>query len=59
MTPYFVKPGTKKYVEGYGLLSFARNLSGKYGKKNWILLQKQDKMMQKIASKTVVHKTDA
>ena len=42
MTRYFVKPRTRKYVKEYGFLSFARNLSGKYEKNYWILLQKQD-----------------
>ena len=32
MTRYSVEPRTRKYVKGYGFLSFARNLSNKYGK---------------------------
>ena len=32
MTRYsLLKPRTRKYVEGYGFLSFARNISDKYG----------------------------
>ena len=29
---YSVEPKTSKYVKGYGVLSFGRNLSNKYGK---------------------------
>ena len=32
MTHYSVEPRTRKYVQGYGFLSFARNLFSKYGK---------------------------
>ena len=32
MTHYSIKPRTKKYVKGYGILSFEGNLSNKYGK---------------------------
>ena len=27
----YIEPRTKKYVQGYGFLSFARNPSNKYG----------------------------
>ena len=30
MRQYFIEPRTIKYVEGYGFLSFARNVSNKY-----------------------------
>ena len=33
MTRCFIEPRIGKYVKGYGFLSFARNLSDKYGKK--------------------------
>ena len=33
MTRYSIEPRTRKYVKGYGILSFARNLSNKSGKK--------------------------
>ena len=29
MIPYSIEPRTKKYVKGYGFLSFARNFSNK------------------------------
>ena len=32
MTRYSIKPRTRKYVNGYRFLSFARNLSNRYGK---------------------------
>ena len=28
----YIEPRAKKYVQGYGFLSFARNPSNKYGK---------------------------
>ena len=40
---YSVEPRERRYVEGYGFLSFAknirRNLSNKYGKSLFILLK--------------------
>ena len=33
MMRYSIKPRTRKYVKGYGFLSFSRNQSEKYGKK--------------------------
>ena len=32
MTRYPLELRTRKYVKGYGVLSFAKNLSNKYGK---------------------------
>ena len=32
MASYSIEPRTRKYVKGYGFLSFARDLSNKYGK---------------------------
>ena len=31
-------PRIRKYVKGYGILCFVRNLSDKYSKQFWILL---------------------
>ena len=42
MTRYSIDPKRRIYVKGYGFLSFKRNLSDKYGEKNWIFLQKED-----------------
>ena len=36
---YSLEPTYRKYVQGYGFLSFARNFGDKYGKK--IILQKK------------------
>ena len=33
MTRYSTESRTKNYVKGYGILSFARHFSNKYGKK--------------------------
>ena len=30
---YSIEPRERRYVEGYGFLSFARNLNNKYGQK--------------------------
>ena len=30
---YSVEPRERRYIKGYGFLSFARNFSNKYGKK--------------------------
>ena len=32
MMRYFIEPRIRKYVRGYGFLSFARNVSKKHGK---------------------------
>ena len=50
MTRYSIVPRTRKYVRGYGFLSFARNLSNKYN--NQLL----DSL--RTASKKLVHKAD-
>ena len=31
--PYSIEPKERRYVKGYGFLSFARNFGNKYGKK--------------------------
>ena len=33
MMRYSTEPGFRKYVKGYGFLSFAKNFGNKYGKK--------------------------
>ena len=33
MIRYSIEPKTKKYIKVHGFLSFAKNLSNKYGKK--------------------------
>ena len=50
------EPRTRKYVKGYGILSFARNLSNKYGKKLLDTVTKKRLDALKTASKKVVRK---
>ena len=61
-----LEPGYRKYVKGYGFLSFARNFGNKYCKsmvssKNVKKLMdsatKTSKDFAKIAGKKVIHKT--
>ena len=55
MTYYSIEPRTRKYVKGYGFLSFARNLSNKYGKQLLGTATKAGLYALKTASKKVVH----
>ena len=52
MMRYSIEPGFRKYVKGYGFLSFARNFGNKYGKKLMDTATKTG-MDAKIASKRV------
>ena len=54
---YSTEPRFRKYVKGYGLLSFARKLSDKYGKKLIDTATKKGIDAAKTASKRVVQKT--
>ena len=56
MTRYSIEPRTKKYVKGYGFLSFARNLSNKYGKTLLDTTTKTGINALKTDSKNVIHK---
>ena len=47
----------RKYVKGYGFLSFARNFADKYGKKLMNTAIKTGKDFARIASKKIVHKS--
>ena len=53
---YSTKPKYRKYVEGYGFLSFARNFADKYGKKLMNTTTKLAIDAAKTASKRVVEK---
>ena len=57
MTRYSTEQRRRKYIKGYGFLSFARNLSGKYGKKLLDTATKTGLDATKTAFKKVVHKT--
>ena len=50
MTRYSIEPRTRKYVKRYGFLSFARNLSNKYGEQ---LLDDATKMTKLLHDSTV------
>ena len=54
---YSTKPRKRKYVEGYGFLSFVRKFWEKYGKKLMDTATKTEIDLAKTASKRVVQKT--
>ena len=54
---YSTEPKYKKYIEGYGFLSFARKFGDKYGKKLIDTATKTGIDAAKTASKGVVQKT--
>ena len=48
---YSLEPKYKKYVQGYGFLSFEENLEINMVKNYWILQQKQEYPLQKLLPK--------
>ena len=56
MTRYSIKPRTRKYVKGYGFLSFTKNLYNKYGKKLLDTATKTKLNTLQTVSKKVIHK---
>ena len=54
---YSTEPKYRKYVKGYGFLSFARKFGDKYGKKLMNTATKTGIDAAKTASKRVVQKT--
>ena len=54
---YSIEPRFKKYVKGYGVLSFARKVNNKYGKKLIDTATKTGIDQAETASKRVVQKT--
>ena len=54
---YSIEPRERRYVEGYGFLSLARNLNNKYGKKLVDSAKKSATDAFKIASKRAIQKT--
>ena len=54
---YSTEPRFRKYIEGYGFLSFARKFGDKYGKKLMDTATKTGIDAAKTASKRVVQKT--
>ena len=53
---YSVEPRERRYVEGYGFLSFARNLNNKYGQKLVDSAKKSATDAFKTASKRPIQK---
>ena len=56
MMRYSIEPRFRKYVKGYGFLSFAKKFGNKYGKKLMDTATKTSMDAAKIGSKKVVHK---
>ena len=54
---YSLEPNYRKYVKGYGFLSFARKFGDKYGKKLMDSATKTSKYFTKATSKRVIQKT--
>ena len=54
---YSTEPRFRKYVKGYGFLSFVRRFGNKYGKKLMDTATKTAMDAAKIASKGLVQKT--
>ena len=53
---YSTEPNYRKYVQGYGFLSFARKFGGKYGKKLMDTATKIGTDAAKTASKRVIQR---
>ena len=51
--PYSIEPRERRYVKGYGVLSFARNFNDKYGKS----LRNASKKFAKTAGKEILKET--
>ena len=54
---YSIEPKFRKYVKGYGFLSFAKKFGNKYGEKLIDTATKTEMVAAKTASKRVVQKT--
>ena len=54
---YSIELRERRYVEGYGFLSFARNVNNKYGQKLTNSAKKSASDTFKIASKRAIQKT--
>ena len=54
---YSIQPKFRKYIKGYGSLSFARKFGNIYGKKLMDTATKTEMDAAKIVSKRVVQKT--
>ena len=54
---YSIEPIERRYVKGYGFLSFARNLNNKHGQKHADSAKQSATDAFKIASKRAIQKT--
>ena len=54
---YSIEPKFRKYVKGYGFLSFAKKFGNKYGKKLMDTATKTGIDAEKTTSKRIVQKT--
>ena len=54
---YSIEPRERRYIKGYGFLSFARSFGNKYGKKLTDTAIKTGKDFATIAGKIIVHKS--
>ena len=54
---YLIEPRDRIYVKGYGFLSFAKNMSNKYGQKLFDTAKKSTTDAIKTASKRAIQKT--
>ena len=57
MMRYSIEPRLRKYVKGYGFLSFGKNFGNKYGKILMDTATRTGMDAAKVASKRVVQKT--
>ena len=53
---YLIEPRDRIYVKGYGFLSFAKNMSNKYGQKLFDTAKKSTTDAIKTASKRAIQK---
>ena len=54
---YSIEPRDRIYVKGYGFLSFAKNMSNKYGQKPFDTAKKSTTDAIKVASKRAIQET--
>ena len=54
---YSIEPRERRYIKGYGFVSFARNLNNKYRQKLVDSVKKSTTDAFKIASKRAIQKT--
>ena len=54
---YSIEPRERRYEKGYGFLSFAKNISNRYGQKLFDTAKRSATDALKIASKRAIQKT--